>query len=95
MGVQANTRAIEKDIVTDFSERMSYGSYLDLDTLLSAQKPVSRPEHHDELLFIIQHQTTELWLKLVLHETLAARASFDDDDIGKALKCVARVKHFQ
>ena len=70
MGVQANTRAIEKEIVTDFSERMSYGSYLDLDTLLSAQKPVSRPEHHDELLFIIQHQTTELWLKLVLHETL-------------------------
>ncbi|AWK71711.1 tryptophan 2,3-dioxygenase [Rhodococcus oxybenzonivorans] len=95
MGVQANTRAIEKDIITDFSERMSYGSYLDLDTLLSAQKPVSRPEHHDELLFIIQHQTTELWLKLVLHETLAARASFDDDDIGKALKCVARVKHIQ
>ncbi|RZL75015.1 tryptophan 2,3-dioxygenase [Rhodococcus sp. WS4] len=95
MGVQANTRAIEKDIVTDFSERMSYGSYLDLDTLLSAQKPVSRPEHHDELLFIIQHQTTELWLKLVLHETLAARAAFDADDIGRALKCVARVKHIQ
>ncbi|BAH49722.1 tryptophan 2,3-dioxygenase [Rhodococcus opacus] len=95
MGVQANTRAIEKDIVTDFSERMSYGSYLDLDTLLSAQKPVSRPEHHDELLFIIQHQTTELWLKLVLHETLAARDAFDADDIGRALKCVARVKHIQ
>ncbi|MFC9359572.1 tryptophan 2,3-dioxygenase [Rhodococcus sp. NPDC057014] len=95
MGVQANTRAIEKEIVTDFSERMSYGSYLDLDTLLSAQKPVSRPEHHDELLFIIQHQTTELWLKLVLHETLAARDAFDADDIGRALKCVARVKHIQ
>ncbi|MEN0140621.1 MAG: tryptophan 2,3-dioxygenase family protein [Rhodococcus sp. (in: high G+C Gram-positive bacteria)] len=95
MGVQANTRAIEKDIVTDFRERMSYGSYLDLDTLLSAQKPVSRPEHHDELLFIIQHQTTELWLKLVLHETLAARDAFDADDIGRALKCVARVKHIQ
>ncbi|MDA6565785.1 tryptophan 2,3-dioxygenase family protein, partial [Escherichia coli] len=84
----ANTRAIEKDIVTDFSERMSYGSSLDLATLLSAQKPVSRPEHHDELLFIIQHQTTELWLKLVLHETLAARAAFDEDEIGRALKCV-------
>ena len=47
---------------------MSYGGYLDLPTLLSAQRPISRPEHHDELLFIIQHQTTELWLKLVLHE---------------------------
>ncbi|MCZ4520057.1 tryptophan 2,3-dioxygenase family protein [Rhodococcus ruber] len=95
MSVEANTRAIEKTVVTDFSDRMSYGSYLDLDTLLSAQKPVSIPEHHDELLFIIQHQTTELWLKLVLHETLAARAALDADDIGTALKCVARVKHIQ
>ncbi|MDJ0396062.1 tryptophan 2,3-dioxygenase family protein [Rhodococcus sp. G-MC3] len=95
MSVEANTRAIEKDVVTDFSTRMSYASYLDLDTLLSAQKPVSSPEHHDELLFIIAHQTTELWLKLVLHETLAARAAFDADDIGTALKCVARVKHIQ
>ncbi|MDQ0280162.1 MULTISPECIES: tryptophan 2,3-dioxygenase [Nocardiaceae] len=95
MSVESNTRAIEKSVVTDFSDRMSYGSYLDLDTLLSAQKPVSTPEHHDELLFIIQHQTTELWLKLVLHETLAARAAFDADDIGTALKCVARVKHIQ
>ncbi|WP_072806476.1 tryptophan 2,3-dioxygenase [Rhodococcoides yunnanense] len=95
MSVESNTRAIEKDIVTDFSKRMSYGSYLDLDTLLSAQNPVSTPEHHDELLFIIQHQTTELWLKLVLHETLAARGAFDADDIGTALKCVARVKHIQ
>jgi tryptophan 2,3-dioxygenase len=95
MSVEANTRAIEKTVVTDFSDRMSYGAYLDLDTLLSAQKPVSTPEHHDELLFIIQHQTTELWLKLVLHETLAARAALDADDIGIALKCVARVKHIQ
>ncbi|MDV8058388.1 tryptophan 2,3-dioxygenase [Rhodococcus sp. IEGM 1343] len=95
MSVEGNTRAIEKTVVTDFSDRMSYGAYLDLDTLLSAQKPVSTPEHHDELLFIIQHQTTELWLKLVLHETLAARAALDADDIGTALKCVARVKHIQ
>lgn len=95
MSVEGNTRAIEKTVVTDFSDRMSYGAYLDLDTLLSAQKPVSTPEHHDELLFIIQHQTTELWLKLVIHETLAARAALDADDIGTALKCVARVKHIQ
>lgn len=86
---------IERDIVTDFSSRMSYGAYLDLDTLLSAQHPVSRPEQHDELLFIIQHQTTELWLKLVLHELRAARAAFDADDTGVALKCIARVKHIQ
>ncbi|MDV6232423.1 tryptophan 2,3-dioxygenase family protein [Rhodococcus sp. NPDC079359] len=95
MSVEGNTRAIEKTVVTDFRDRMSYGAYLDLDTLLSAQKPVSTPKHHDELLFIIQHQTTELWLKLVLHETLAARAALDADDIGTALKCVARVKHIQ
>ena len=58
--VENNTRDLEPEIVTDFRERMSYGGYLDLDTLLSAQNPVSTPEHHDELLFIIQHQTTEL-----------------------------------
>ena len=67
-GVERNTRAIEGSVVTDFSDRMSYGGYLELDTLLAAQHPLSSPEHHDELLFIIQHQTTELWLKLVLHE---------------------------
>lgn len=95
MTVEGNVRAIEERIVTDFRAEMSYGAYLDLDTLLSAQHPVSRPEHHDELLFIIQHQTTELWLKLILHETRAARAAFDNDDIGVALKCIARVKHIQ
>lgn len=95
MTVERNTRALEQEIVTDFRARRSYGSYLDLQTLLNAQHPVSRPEHHDELLFIIQHQTTELWLKLVLHETRAARAAFDADDIGMALKCIARVKHIQ
>ncbi len=95
MTVEGNIREIEERIVTDFRSRMSYGAYLDLDTLLSAQHPVSRPEHHDELLFIIQHQTTELWLKLILHETRAARTAFDNDDSGVALKCIARVKHIQ
>ena len=70
--VRDNTRMIEETVVTDFSDRMSYGGYLDLPTLLSAQRPISDPVHHDELLFIIQHQTTELWLKLVLHELAAA-----------------------
>ncbi|MFF3569083.1 tryptophan 2,3-dioxygenase [Nocardia jiangxiensis] len=95
MGAHSGSRAIEPGVVRDFRARLSYGEYLDLDTLLSAQKPVSRPEHHDEMLFIIQHQTSELWLKLVLHEILAARAALDEDDLGAALKGVARVKHIQ
>jgi tryptophan 2,3-dioxygenase len=90
-----NTREFDPDIVTDFRERMSYGSYLDLGTLLGAQHPVSRPEHHDELLFIIQHQTTELWLKLVLHELESARDLLRADDLSPALKRIARVKHIQ
>lgn len=90
-----NTRALEPDIVTDFRKRMSYGSYLDLDTLLSAQKPVSDPEHHDELLFIVQHQTTELWFKLMLHELESARSLLRTDDLGVALKRIARVKRIQ
>jgi tryptophan 2,3-dioxygenase len=93
--VENNTRDLEAEIVTDFRERMSYGGYLDLDTLLSAQNPVSAPEHHDELLFIIQHQTTELWLKLVLHELRAAAEHLRQDRLPPALKGIARVKHIQ
>lgn len=92
-GVRGNTRDIEASVVTDFSDRMSYGGYLDLGTLLSAQRPISDPEHHDELLFIIQHQTTELWLKLLLHELRAACAHLRADELAPALKCIARVKH--
>ena len=85
----------EDGIVTDFSTRMSYSSYLGLDMLLAAQHPVSRPEHHDELLFIVQHQTTELWLKLVLHELTDACRLLRDDQLQPALKRIARVKHIQ
>jgi tryptophan 2,3-dioxygenase len=95
MPVENNTREFDPEIVTDFRDRMSYGSYLDLDTLLGAQKQVSTPEHHDELLFIIQHQTTELWLKLVLHELRAATEFLRTDQLAPALKAVARVKHIQ
>jgi len=95
MSALNNTRDFDPEIVTDFRDRMSYGSYLDLDTLLGAQNPVSSPEHHDELLFIIQHQTTELWLKLVLHELRAATEHLRHDRISPALKCIARVKHIQ
>ena len=95
MGIEKNTRELDQDIVRDFSSRMSYASYLQLPTLLSAQQPVSAPEHHDEMLFIIQHQTTELWLKLVLHELRSAAAWLRTDDLGSALKAIARVKHIQ
>lgn len=88
-------RTIESEIVTDFTDRMSYGSYLQLDRLLAAQTPISTPEHHDEMLFIIQHQTSELWLKLMRHELLSARALIANDDLQPALKRIARVKHIQ
>jgi len=74
---------------------MSYGSYLDLGTLLSAQKPVSVPEHHDELLFIIQHQVAELWFKLILHEVDAAIEFLRQDELPRCIKVLNRVKQVQ
>jgi tryptophan 2,3-dioxygenase len=74
---------------------MSYGDYLRLDLLLSAQQPLSDPPQHDELLFIVQHQTTELWLKLLVHELRSARALLATDELAPALKRMARVKHVQ
>ncbi len=93
--VRDNVREVEESVVTDFHERLSYAGYLDLPTLLSAQRPLSDPEHHDELLFIVQHQTTELWLKLVLHELRSACALLRSDELAPALKRIARVKHVQ
>jgi tryptophan 2,3-dioxygenase len=93
--VSSNQRPLEPGIVRDFKVNMSYGRYLQLDQVLSAQHPVSVPEHHDELLFILQHQTSELWLKLVLHELRAVRAKLAADDLRPALKGLARVKHIQ
>lgn len=95
MSVREGLRPIEAGVHTDFREAMSYADYLDLDALLAAQHPRSDPPHHDELLFIVQHQTTELWLKLILHELRAARAYFDADLVHHALKSLARVKHIQ
>ena len=95
MSTENNERELEAGIVTDLSGRMTYGSYLSLDQLLTAQNPVSVPEHHDELLFIIQHQTTELWLKQLLHELSSARELLASDDLREALKRVARVKRIQ
>jgi tryptophan 2,3-dioxygenase len=73
----------------DFSKSMSYGDYLQLDAILGAQKPLS-PDHN-EMLFIIQHQTSELWMKLMLHELRAAIANVANDELGGAFKMLARV----
>ncbi len=88
-------RALEEGISRDFGTAMSYGAYLDLDTLLSAQHPRSEPPQHDELLFIVQHQVSELWLKLLLHELRSARTLLAADELAPALKRLARVKHVQ
>ena len=73
----------------DLAGEMSYGEYLGLDELLSAQHPIS--DEHDEMLFVIQHQTTELWMKLMLHGLRAARASVARDELSPAFKMLARV----
>ena len=79
----------EEKAQLDFSNTMSYGDYLQIDTILGAQKPLSPT--HDELLFIIQHQTSELWMKLMLHELTAAMAHIAQDDLPPAFKMLARV----
>ena len=90
-----NKREIEPEVVTDLVDRLTYDGYLRLDLLLAAQKPLSRPEHHDEMLFIVQHQTSELWMKLVIHELSAAMRHLADDDIDPCGKILARVKQIQ
>ena len=73
----------------DMQDSMSYGDYLALDRILSAQHP--RSPDHNEMLFIIQHQTSELWMKLMLHELAAVRACLHRDDLAPAFKILARV----
>ncbi len=73
----------------DFSHDMSYGDYLHIDQILSAQHPLSPA--HDEMLFIIQHQTSELWMKLMLHELHAAMIHIAQDRLAPAFKMLARV----
>jgi tryptophan 2,3-dioxygenase len=80
---------IDEKAQLDFSKSMSYGDYLQLDAILGAQKPLS-PDHN-EMLFIIQHQTSELWMKLMLHELRAAIANVANDELGGAFKMLARV----
>jgi tryptophan 2,3-dioxygenase len=87
-----NIRPLEDGIERDL-RGLNYGSYLRLDQLLSAQVPLS--DRHDEMLFIIQHQTTELWMKLVIHELRSATALIGADELAPALKRLARIKHIQ
>jgi tryptophan 2,3-dioxygenase len=89
----AGYRPIEEGVTTDLNGRLTYAEYLGLDQLLSAQHPLS--DHHDELLFIVQHQVTELWLKLLVHELRSAIALIAADELPPALKRLARVKHIQ
>ncbi|MES2956546.1 MAG: tryptophan 2,3-dioxygenase [Pseudomonadota bacterium] len=79
----------EEKAKLDFSQDMSYGDYLHLDEVLGAQHP--RSPDHNEMLFIVQHQTSELWMKLMLHELTAAIAAVANDELGSAFKMLARV----
>lgn len=74
---------------TDFSRSLSYGDYLELDALLSAQRPLT--EAHDEMLFIVIHQVSELWMRLVVHELQGAMQLLEQDIIDPALKMLTRV----
>ena len=80
---------IEEGAQLDFSTDMSYADYLHLDAVLGAQQPLS-PDHN-EMLFIVQHQTSELWMKLMLHELAAAVQCVARDELGSAFKMLARV----
>ncbi len=86
----SNERIVQEEKAKlDFSKDMSYGDYLHLDQILSAQHPLSPA--HDEMLFIVQHQTSELWMKLMLHELTAATGCVTHDDMPSAFKMLARV----
>ncbi len=88
-----NSRELEKSIHVDLSRQETYGGYLQLDRLLHSQTP--RSPVHDEMLFIIQHQTSELWMKLMLHELDAALAFVKRDELPATFKIFARVAHIQ
>jgi tryptophan 2,3-dioxygenase len=93
MGHAPATRALDDGVITDLDGRLTYAGYLGLDRLLDSQHPVSG--QHDEMLFIIQHQVTELWLKLLIHELRSAMALLSADALAPTLKRLARIKHIQ
>jgi tryptophan 2,3-dioxygenase len=77
------------------SRPLSYGSYLKIDELLALQQPLSRPAHHDEMLFIVIHQVYELWFKQLLHEIDAAMLALDRDDLLRVGKLFRRIHAIQ
>jgi len=83
----------DEQVYWDLSESLSYGQYLHLDRLLDAQRPLSY--QHDEMLFIMIHQVSELWMKLCLHELSATVACIRRDDLGPTFKMLARVSTIQ
>jgi tryptophan 2,3-dioxygenase len=92
---EKNQRPLEAGIFTDFHDRMSYAGYLCLDGLLSQQRPLSDPPHHDEMLFIIQHQVSELWIKQLIHELTAAVHHVQQDQLDPCFKILSRAKLIQ
>ena len=95
MNVDDNFRKLEEGIKLDVDLKDNYGGYLRLEQVLSAQVPLSNPAHHDEMLFIIQHQVSELWLKLIIHELKAAIENIVHKKLDIASKILARVKQIQ
>ena len=85
-----NYRELEESIHTDLKDRMTYDKYLRLHDILNAQVQLS--DQHDEMLFIVIHQASELWLKLAGHEVEAAIRNIEDDNLRQAFKVIARVK---
>ncbi len=90
-----NRRELEQSIHTDLSRDDDYTAYLQLERLLTAQTPLSDPPHHDEMLFIIQHQVAELWIKLLIHEVGGAVRQMQNGRLAPANKILARVRHIQ
>jgi tryptophan 2,3-dioxygenase len=90
-----NQRPLETGIVPDFAKRLSYSGYLCLPQLLAQQKPLSSPPHHDEMLFIIQHQVSELWIKQLIHELTVAISYVQRDMLDPCFKILSRAKLIQ
>lgn len=88
-------REFEATIHTELQQEETYGGYLRLDLVLNAQEPRSRPVQHDEMLFIIQHQTSELWMKLMVHELDHALQMVKQDELKPSFKVFARIAHIQ
>jgi len=91
--VNQDEKKLDSGIRTDFKKEMSYGDYLHLDSILSSQHRLS--DHHDEMLFIIIHQTSELWMKLILHELKTAIDSIQKDNLEPSFKMLSRVSRIQ